>query len=84
MVITLGPLRMDAGIHPSQAFVIRHAYARESEESGLVGLHADPTHAEIPEYARGQSSDTRRSPAMSPRLRVVFIKEGGGQARLFQ
>lgn len=54
MPLTLGPLLIDAGIDPSQALVIRHAYARESEESGLVGLHADSTHTEILEYTRKQ------------------------------
>lgn len=54
MPLTLGPLLIDAGIDLSQALVIRHAYARESEESGLVGLHADSTHAEILEYTRNR------------------------------
>lgn len=82
MALTLGPLSLDAGINPAQALVIRHAYARESEESGLTGLHADLTHAEILEYTQNQSSDTRRFPVLPPRLWVVFIKEGGDQARL--
>lgn len=83
MALTLGPLLLDAGIDPAQTLVIRHAYARESEESGLTGLHADSTHAEILEYSRNQSSDTRRFPAVPPRWWVVFIKEGGDQARLW-
>ncbi len=83
MPLTFGSLLIDAGIDPSQALVIRHAYARESEESGLVGLHADSTHAEIMEYTRNQSSDSRRFPVVPPPLWVVFIKEGGDQARLW-
>lgn len=83
MPLTLGPLLVDAGIDPAQALVIRHAFAQESEESGLTGLHADSTHAEILEYTRRQSSDTRRFPTTPPKWWVVFIKEGGDQARLW-
>lgn len=83
MTLTLGPLLVDAGIDPAQALVIRHAFVTEPEESGLTGLHADSTHAEILAYTATQSSDTRRLPAMPPRYWVVFIKEGGDQARLW-
>jgi len=47
MVLTLGPLLLDASIDFSEALVIRHAFKREPEESGLTGLHAASTHAEI-------------------------------------
>lgn len=83
MPLTLGPLLIDAGIDPAQALVIRHAFVTEPEESGLIGLHAGSTHAEIFSYTSTQSSDTRRFPAMPPRYWVVFIKEGGDQARLW-
>ncbi|MBN9629937.1 MAG: GIY-YIG nuclease family protein [Actinobacteria bacterium] len=83
MPLTLAPLLMDAGIDPAQALVIRHAFVTEPEESGLTGLHADSTHAEIFAYTATQSSDTRRFPAVPPRFWVVFIKEGGDQARLW-
>ncbi|SIS17735.1 GIY-YIG nuclease family protein [Microbacterium sp. RURRCA19A] len=83
MPLTLGPLLIDAGIEPAQALVIRHAFVTEPEESGLTGLHADSTHAEIFSYTGTQSSDTRRFPALPPRYWVVFIKEGGDQARLW-
>ncbi len=83
MPLTLGPLLIDAGIDPAQALVIRHAFVTEPEESGLTGLHADSTHAEIFSYTGTQSSDTRRFPALPPRYWVVFIKEGGDQARLW-
>lgn len=83
MPLTLGPLLIDAGIDPAQALVIRHAFVTEPEESGLIGLHADSTHAEIFSYTGTQSSDTRRFPALPPRYWVVFIKEGGDQARLW-
>lgn len=83
MPLSLGPLLLDAGIDPAQALVIRHAFAQESEESGLTGLHADSTHAEIFEYTRRQSANTRSFPAVPQRVWVVFIREGGDQARLW-
>ncbi|MDT0116501.1 GIY-YIG nuclease family protein [Microbacterium sp. PRF11] len=83
MTLTLGPLLMDAGIDPSQALVIRHAFVQESEESGLAGLHANSTHMEIFEYTRRQSSNTKSFPAAPPPVWVVFIREGGDQARLW-
>src|SRR3546814_8153578 len=70
-------LLIDAGIDPSDALVIRHAFAQESEESGLTGLHVNSTHMEIFEYTRRQSANTRSFPASPPRVWVVFIKEGG-------
>lgn len=43
MTVTLGPLLVDAGIDPASAIVIRHAFAREHEHSGLRGTGADST-----------------------------------------
>ena len=63
--------------------VIRHAYVLGLEDNGLPGIHADSTDAEILEYTRSQSANTRRFPAVPPRFWVVFIKEGGDQARLW-
>lgn len=83
MALTLGTLLIDAGIDPAETLVIRHAFVTEPEESGLQGLHADSTDAEILAYTGTQSSDTRRFPAVPPRFWVVFIKEGGDQARLW-
>ena len=83
MPLTLGPLLIAAGIDPAQALVIRHAFAQETEESGLTGLHADSTHAEIFEYTRSQSASARSFPTAPPYIWVVFIKEGGDQARLW-
>lgn len=83
MALTLGPLLLDAGIDPSQALVIRHAFVTESDEGGPAGLHADSTQPEILAYTATQSADTRRFPAQPPRFWVVFIKEGGDQARLW-
>jgi hypothetical protein len=83
MALTLGPLLIDAGIDPTQALVIRHAFAQEAEDSGLTGLHADSTHTEIFEYTRRQSASARSFPSLPPPVWVVFIKEGGDQARLW-
>ncbi len=83
MPLTLNPLLIDAGIDPAHALVIRHTYVREHEDSGLAGIHADSTDAEILEYTRNQSANTMRFPANPPPLWVVFIREGGDQARLW-
>lgn len=83
MPLTLGPLLFDAGIDPAAALVIRHAFVREHADSGLQGVHADSTDAEILEYTRNQSADARRFPLNPPRLWVVFVREGGDQARLW-
>jgi hypothetical protein len=83
VTLTLAPLLRDAGIDPASALVIRHAYVREHEDTGLVGLHSHSTHEEILEYTRNQSSDARKFPASPPRLWVVFIRQGGDQARLW-
>lgn len=83
MPLTLGPLLIDAGIDPSTALVLRHAYVREHEDSGLLGLHADSTDAEILEYTSIQSTNTQRFPSVPPPLWVVFIREGGDHARLW-
>lgn len=81
MALTLGPILLDAGIDPSDAIVIRHAYVREHAD-GFRGIHADSTDAEILNYTRGYSLDGP-FPAVPPRYWVVFIKEGGSEARLW-
>lgn len=83
MALTLSPILLDAGINLTDSLVIRHAYVREHEDSGLSGIHADSTGEEILEYTRNQSSNIRRFPAVPPRFWVVFIREGGDQARLW-
>lgn len=83
MPLTLGPLLRDAGIDPSEAIVIRHAYVAWHEDSGISGIHADSTAAEIMQYTRNQLVSPRRFPALPPRYWVVFIREGGDQARLW-
>lgn len=83
MALTLRPLLLDADIEVANTLVMRHAYVRVHEDSGLHGIHADSTDAEILEYTRNQSSDKRRFPSTPPRFWVVFIREGGDQARLW-
>ena len=83
MTLTLAPLLLDAGIDPADALVIRHAYVQTHPDSGTHGIHADSSDAEILQYTRDQSADTRRFPAVPPRFWVVFIREGGDQARLW-
>lgn len=83
MPLTLGPILLDAVIDLSNALVIRHAYVREHEDSGTSGIHADSSDEDILEYTRNQSANTRRFPADPPRFWVVFIREGGDQARLW-
>ncbi|PPL18752.1 GIY-YIG nuclease family protein [Microterricola pindariensis] len=83
MALTTGPILLDAGIDLADALVIRHAYVRTHEDSGLPGIHADSTDAEILQYTRNQSANTQRFPAVPPRFWIVFTKEGGDQARLW-
>lgn len=83
MTLTLKPILLNAGIHLDNAMVIRHAYVREHEDTGLQGIHADSTHAEILEYTSNQSAKPRVFPVVPPRFWVVFIREGGDRARLW-
>ncbi len=76
--LTLAPILAHAGIDPLDAIAIRHAYSREHD-----GIHADSTDEEILAYTRDQTSDRRFFPAVPPRFWIVFIKEGGDQARLW-
>lgn len=81
MALTLGPILRDAGIDPAHAIAIRHSYVKEHED-GFSGIHADSTDAEVLDYTRGYSVGGQ-FPAVPPRYWVVFIKEGGRQARLW-
>lgn len=83
MTLTLEPILRSAGIDPGQALVIRHAYVREHDDTGLSGIHADSTDDEILQYTREQSTDPRRFPTVPPRTWIVFIREGGDRARLW-
>ncbi|MFI9412852.1 GIY-YIG nuclease family protein [Nocardia gamkensis] len=83
MTLTLGPILHSAGIDPLAAQVIRHAYVKEHEDTGLQGIHADSSDEEILAYTRQQSANPRIFPTVPPRIWVVFIREGGDRARLW-
>lgn len=83
MTLTLGPILHSAGIDPSGALVIRHAFVREHVDSGLIGIHADSTDDEILSYTSQQPANPRIFPASPPSLWVVFVREGGDRARLW-
>lgn len=79
MSLTLEPILRSGGIDPHGALVIRYAYVKEHEETGLPGIHADSTDEEILAYTRRQSSPD--FPAARPAIWVVFVREGGDRAR---
>lgn len=81
--LTFGSILQAAGIDAAEVLVIRHAYVREHEDSGMAGLSGSSDDAEILEYTKHQSTDPRKFPASPPRLWVVFIREGGDRARLW-
>lgn len=81
MTLTLATLMEVAGIDPADAMVIRHAYVPFHGDTGFRGIHPQSTHAEIHAYTRNQG--TTGFPATPPRYWLVFIKEGGGEARLW-
>ncbi len=81
MALTLAPLLRDAGVDPAEAIVIRHAYVTLHENTGSRGLHAKSTDAEVFAYTSNQGVDG--FPDVPPRYWVVFIKEGGSEARLW-
>lgn len=83
MTLTLDPILRSADIDPVDAQVIRHAYVREHLDTGLPGIHADSTDAEILAYTSQQSAKPRIFPTNPPRLWVVFVREGGDRARLW-
>ncbi|MGV1035032.1 MAG: GIY-YIG nuclease family protein [Microbacteriaceae bacterium] len=83
MSLTLETVLRDEGLNPDEVVVIRHGYVDIHEDSGLPGIHADSTDAEILEYTRNQSASTLSFPAAPPKYWVVFVKEGGDRARLW-
>jgi hypothetical protein len=83
MTLTLGTILQSAGIDPTAAQVIRHAYVREHEDTGRPGIHADSTDQEILLYTSEQSATQRVFPVAPPRLWVVFVREGGDRARFW-
>ncbi|WP_026820319.1 GIY-YIG nuclease family protein [Arthrobacter castelli] len=83
MTLTLEPILHSADIDLGDAIVIRHAFVREHEDTGMQGLHADSTDDEILEYTREQSAKPKVFPVVPPRIWVVFVREGGDRARFW-
>lgn len=82
MPLTLEPILCSAGIDPAEAQVIRHAFVREHEDTGVRGIHADSTDEEILAYTSQQPAKSRIFPLEPPRFWAVFIREGGDRASL--
>lgn len=82
MTLTLGPILNGAGIDPSEALVIRHAFVPEHDD-GTPGIHDGSSDEEILKYTGRQSADRKRFPAEPPPIWVVFMREGGNGARLW-
>lgn len=76
MTLTLGDVLRSAGIDPSDAQAIRHAFVREHEGTGLPGIHADSTDDEVLDYTARQSASPRIFPATPARMWVVFPPRG--------
>lgn len=81
MALTLAPLLIDAGIDPAETIVIRHAYVPFHENTGIRGIHPNSTDTDVLAYTSNQG--VVGFPARPPRYWVVFIKEGGNEARLW-
>lgn len=82
-MLTFHSIMVSAGLDPARVLAIRHAYIQEPKASGLQGIHADSTDAEILFYTSRQSATPRRFPATPPGHWAVFIPEGGDRARLW-
>lgn len=78
MALTLGLILADAGIDSSDAIVLRHAFMAERG-----GIHADSSDEEILAYTAEQSVASQHFPAKPPSRWLVFIREGGAEARLW-
>lgn len=83
MTLTLEPILRSAGIDPAESQVIRHTFVREHDDTGLQGIHADSTDAQILAYTGQQSATQRVFPPVPPPIWVVFVREGGDRARLW-
>ncbi|CCE56391.1 MAG TPA: hypothetical protein DHV38_01155 [Corynebacterium casei] len=84
MVLTLGPIMHDAGINYGDALAIRHVFITSHDDTGERGIHIDSTAEEILTYTSSQSAATHKFPHVPPRFWLVFIREGGNQARLWK
>jgi len=82
-MLTFESILSSAGIGAADTQVIRHAFVRVHEDSGLQGIHGESTDEEILTYTSQQSANARVFPTAPPRLWIVFIREGGDRARLW-
>ncbi len=82
MTLTFASAIASAGIDPTEALVIRHAYVPVHED-GTVGIHGDSSDAEIMAYTCVQSASPRTFPVDPSRIWIVFRPEGGDRARLW-
>lgn len=76
MTLTLEPILRSAGIDPAESQVIRHTFVREHDDTGLQGIRADSTDAQILAYTGQQSATQRVFPPVPPPIWVVFVREG--------
>ncbi len=83
MTLTLDAILRSAGIDSAETQVIRHAFVKEHEDTGLQGIHAASTDEEILVYTSQQSAKPRIFPVVPPRTWVVFVRDGGDRARLW-
>lgn len=84
-MLSLDWILRSAEVRADEAMVIRHAYVREHEDSGLQGIHADSTDDEILYYTSRQSATQRVFPVTPPRYWIVSsVKTEGvlGSGRL--
>lgn len=84
MALTLGTIMTGAGIRDDEALAIRHVFIPLHSDSGESGISADSTDEQILDYTARQSTDPRKFPRTPPRFWMVFIREDGGQARLWK
>lgn len=84
MTLPLASILQATGIDTNDALAIRHVFIPLHEDTNSTGITPSSTDAEILTYTSHQSSDSRRFPLHPPRFWLVFIREGGRQARLWK
>lgn len=80
-MLTFGDVLKAENTDPSEILAIRHTFV-ELHADGHAGLNRNSTNAEILDYTAEQSSQAQLFPRNPPRYWVVFIKDGGSNARL--
>lgn len=84
MTLLLKPILQAAGINPEDALAMRHVFISIHEDTNSNGITRESKDEEILAYTASRSSDPRRFPLNPPRFWMVFIREGGSQARLWK